>query len=95
MTITMEVTREALIFTICNWRPLISGFSVWMTQVAPQEELQVLSALHRFCRMVLKWHMTCQATSADWYGISLSIVSLRDIAQVDKVLEQIKTILAT
>ena len=39
--------------------------------------------------------MTCQATSADWYGISLSIVSLRDIAQVDKVLEQIKTILAT
>ena len=35
MTITMEVTREALISIICNWRPLISGFGVRMTQVAP------------------------------------------------------------
>ena len=81
MTIAMEVTREALIFTICNRCPLTSNLCVRMTEVTLQEELQILSASHGLARIIeIQRCMTSKRVT---------------VCQVDEVLEQVKTVLVT
>ncbi len=80
MSVTMEATREALTFCICNRCPFISSLCVRMTEVTLQEELQILSASHGLARIIeIQRLMTSNCFT---------------ICQVDEVLKQIETVLA-
>ena len=83
MTVAMERALEALARVAGYRRPGRAA----MVEVGMEDEVEILSTLHRLVLMrEIQWHVTVERSAADGLRMTLGIV-VDDIGQVDDVLQ--------
>ena len=87
----MQYTNEAFALVISYRRPLTTS----MVEIGTEEELQVLSTFQAWFQRYMSIERTICVVYSHRYGMTfrISSIGLLHIAQIEEILQQIKTVL--